>query len=96
MVFKKLQPTTNVLPKAQSFAAEVRADNNYLELLIGGGYGYTGETLEEDPQFTHSITQQAYMNPRPSNKGSPACKFCDSVRESSSQYHFIYDPCSPN
>jgi len=39
-VWKKLTPTTDVLPKAQSFAAVSKCENGLLRLLIGGGYGF--------------------------------------------------------
>ena len=37
--WKKLKPTSDILPKSQSFAAQVKSDNGVLHLLIGEGYG---------------------------------------------------------
>lgn len=45
MAFVKLRPTVNLLPKAQSFGAELSTQRNCLELIIGGGYGFTGESI---------------------------------------------------
>ena len=41
-----LLPTRALLPKALSFAAEVRSENGQTQLLIGGGYGITGKNRE--------------------------------------------------
>jgi len=50
-----LLPTRELLPKALSFAAEVRSENGQTQLLIGGGYGLTGdsiiEKIEDLPKF---------------------------------------------
>lgn len=40
-VWKKLTPTTDVLPKAQSIAAVWKSENGIFRLLICGGYGFT-------------------------------------------------------
>ena len=39
-----LLPTRDLLPKALSFAAEVKSENGQTQLLIGGGYGLVGGT----------------------------------------------------
>jgi hypothetical protein len=49
-----LLPTRALLPKALSFAAEVRSENGQTQLLIGGGYGITGknrENMKDLPEF---------------------------------------------
>eukprot|EP00956_Cyclotella_meneghiniana_P041099 scaffold214820_cov22-Cyclotella_meneghiniana.AAC.1 len=53
MVFKKLTPMTRILPKAQCFAAEIKANENCdtIELLIGGGYGFTAESMEKSEKI---------------------------------------------
>lgn len=43
----KLDSTTNLLPKAESWAAKLQSENGQLKLLIGGGYGYTQSCGED-------------------------------------------------
>ena len=46
-VWKKLKPTAQVLPKAQSLAAVDTCENEIIHLLIIGGYGFNpGECMQ--------------------------------------------------
>ena len=70
-VWKKLVQTSDVLPKAQSFAAEIKSDTKSVHLLIGGGYGFTGESMTENKNFLG----ETMGTPMSSNKGEKKSEY---------------------
>lgn len=61
----KINPTSQVLPKAQSFGAAIKTTDNSLQLLVGGGYGFTGESMQDKEQY-NGIDR---MKPLSTNEG---------------------------
>jgi hypothetical protein len=59
MTWKKLESMSTISPKAQSFAAEIRKDDRSLQLLVGGGYGFTGESVSKTESFCGQPTCKA-------------------------------------
>jgi hypothetical protein len=64
-VFQKINPTTEVLPKAQSFGAAIKATENSLQLLVGGGYGFTAGSMRD----SHQYKGKDLLTPLSSNEG---------------------------
>ena len=63
-VWKNLKPTTDILPKALSFACVDKCEDGVLRLLVGGGYGFTPSKLdqnEKQQQFTNHAKLLAAM-----------------------------------
>ena len=50
-IWTLLSPTSEVLPKAESYAAELECENGQIKLLIGGGYGYTQNSLKKGEEW---------------------------------------------
>lgn len=45
-----LEATTNLLPKADTYAAHVETKSGKeIKILIGGGYGFTQKSVQENP-----------------------------------------------
>ncbi|KAL7548000.1 hypothetical protein ACHAWF_011662 [Thalassiosira exigua] len=65
MVWKKLRSMTKLFPKAQSYAAEIKTDSRSVHLLIGGGYGFTAESVVAEPEIRQG---QNWRTPKSSNQ----------------------------
>jgi len=55
-----LKPTRDLLPKAQSFAAELCSADGQTKLIFGGGYGFTTDSKTPDAANADLLVQAVY------------------------------------
>jgi len=70
-VWTLLQPSHEVLPKAESFAAEIETRNGQVKLLIGGGYGFIDDSskMQDLPKEADPLCKAVFEDMKEKNGG---------------------------